>query len=421
MNIVHITTSDQGGAARACLRLHQGLLRQNINSSVLVQQLSSQQMIQGINKYNYSFIKKIRIKTGIILKEHNLYFKKSDYENLNRNKRSPNLEIFSNPGSLYDITENAYYKQAGLINLHWVANFLDFPSFFRKNKKPVIWTLHDMNPFTGGEHYSEWYSGIDSKGALIKRELSLVEKTVFKHNIEIKQKALKGVINLHLVSPSKWLAEEAKQSKIFQNTPISVIPNSIDTEIFQIRNQKYSRELFGLPNDKIILLFVADNIYNQRKGLKLLQEALKLILNKNVLLVAIGQTGNIKHSDIPMFNVTNVSDERLMSAIYSAADAFIIPSLMDNLPNTILESLSCGTPVLGFPVGGIKEMIKNGENGFLCDELSVSSLLTTINKFISDPNQFDRNKIGIDAHNKYSLHMQAEAYLKLYEHLLNRY
>jgi glycosyltransferase involved in cell wall biosynthesis len=107
-----------------------------------------------------------------------------------------------------------------------------------------------------------------------------------------------------------------------------------------------------------------------------------------------------------------------MSVVYSAADVFVIPSLMDNLPNTVLESLMCGTPVIGFPVGGIPDMIQNGENGFITEEISVNSLVNTINKFLDNPNCFNKVEIRNNAVKKYDQKVQSKKYIDLFESIL---
>jgi glycosyltransferase involved in cell wall biosynthesis len=115
----------------------------------------------------------------------------------------------------------------------------------------------------------------------------------------------------------------------------------------------------------------------------------------------------------------SISDERLMSIIYSAADVFVIPSLMDNLPNTVLEALMCGTPVIGFPVGGIPDMVQNGFNGLISHEVNSHSLFETIEIFLNTKDSYNSDEIRIDALSKYSTHIQAKKYLKLYKNILN--
>ncbi|KAF2333125.1 glycosyltransferase [Flavobacterium daemonense] len=423
MKVLLINTYDKWGAANSCLRLHEGLLKKDVDSCVLLRykekNIKSTQIIKQEIKI-ISKSQKLKSTCKRILKKIKLLRPNtiSPKDQFIRN-RSKGLEAFNFPDSKIDITTSEWYKQAEIINLHWVADFVDYSSFFEKNEKPIVWTLHDMNPFSGGEHYLEEYLGIDESGFPIKRKLTKEEITIADNNISIKLKALSNVKNLVIVSPSQWLANEASKSVVFKSKPIFCIPYGLNSEIFAPRNKEYSRELLNIPKDKKVILFVADSIDNNRKGFVFLKRAFELLNNENLVLCAIGAKTKELESINNILELGRIFDERLMSAVYSAADVFVIPSLMDNLPNTVLESLMCGTPVIGFPIGGIPDMIQDGFNGFITEEISVNSLLKTIKKFLDDPNYFDRIQIRAKAVEKYDLSVQAEKYIDLYSNILN--
>ena len=141
--------------------------------------------------------------------------------------------------------------------------------------------------------------------------------------------------------------------------------------------------------------------------------------NPNLVLCAIGEKNNNLEAIDNVLELGSIYDEKLMSVAYSAADVFVIPSLMDNLPNTVLESLMCGTPVIGFPVGGIPDMIQDGVNGFITKEISVDSLVETINKFLNNPSCFNKTEIRENAIKKYDQKVQSEKYIDLYTKILN--
>lgn len=421
MKILLVNTFDRGGAANACLRLHNGLLEEGIDSNILfkVQQkkIVNSSVLKPLQK-KLSTSVKIKNKIKRILIELKLAKKRKPKENLFIKNRNKNLELFSYPNSLYDVTESPLYKEADIINLHWVANFLDYESFFRKNTKPVVWTLHDMNPFTGGEHYSENIVGINNKGFPIKRELTSIEKNEFKKVLEIKQAVFKNVKNLHIVSLCNWMSSEIKKSAIFNKFPISIISNGIDSEVFKPRNTEYSRAILGIPKDKKVLLFVADSISNHRKGFVFLQKAFEKLDRNDTVLCAIGSKKSLLETISNSIELGPIYDERLMSIAYSAADAFVIPSLMDNLPNTVIESILCGTPVIGFPVGGIVDMIQDGENGYLAKEISAASLLEAINKYFVNSERIDSTKIRRNAVEKYNINISVKFYKKCFNELL---
>ena len=438
MKILLVNTYDFGGAAQACIRLHIGLLNSEITSNLLLQ-TKSQTFIPNTCQFEkkegleqVSFWQKVKNKTKNIAHE----FKIIDIQKLKEQQRkikteedifleqrNKSLTMFSFPNTKYDITENPLYKEADIIHLHWVAEFLDYSSFFAKNTKPVVWTLHDESPFEGGEHYTESFLGINTQGKPITRTYTEVEKKWHDKILSQKQQIFDKKTNIHIVSPSNWLSKLSQNSTIFNNFKHYVIPNGLDTQIFNHKNQVFCRQVFNLPLNKKIVLFVADNLTNDRKGYIYLQKAFENLMNlsidNDILLCAIGSKSNIESSYKNIVEFGFIQDERLMSILYGASDVFVIPSLEDNLPNTVIESLCCGTPVIGFDIGGISDMITDGKNGYLCPEISVDSLQQTINKFLENVTTFDRHSISKKATEKYALQKQAQNYIELYKSLLN--
>ncbi len=424
MNILLINTYDRGGAANSCIRLHNGLLKQGVNSNLLLLHKAKDVrnshpfIIQKMKSSTFfKLLNKIKIK---IAKKFNFEFLKpklTEEQNFLK-QRENNLEFFSFPFSDFDITTSKLYQDADIINLHWVADFLDYESFFKKNKKPVVWTLHDMNPFTGGEHYVEMEYGINAQGKPLKRNVSIIEKKYTENNLKIKLNALCHSNDLSIVAPSKWLQDEAAASLLFKNRDIRLIPYGMDSQIFKNRNVSFSRDLFEIPLNKKVILFVADSISNSRKGYVYLKRALERLDNDEVLLCSIGKGEPKLESSVDVKHLGEIKDERIISLIYSLADVFVIPSLMDNLPNTVLESLICGTPVIGFPTGGIPDMIEHKKNGLLTDELSVDSLKNTIEYFLDNGVEFSREQIREQAVKKYDQNVQAKKYIGRFKEIL---
>jgi glycosyltransferase involved in cell wall biosynthesis len=425
MKILIINTYDFGGAATACIRLHKGLLDIGVDSTLLLKQKTKQvnNSIVYPNKV-INFRKRLLNKLIHITSRLKLFslFYETDYRKLEfLNQRPSGLEYFSFLDSNYDITEIPAYKNADIIHLHWVADFLDWESFFLKNTKPLVWTLHDQNPFLGGEHYAERYLGIDSLGnpmARVKKEVELLmEQEILKR----KRGLLDLVKNVSIVSPSKWILNSSNSSELFNMFTHFLIPYGIPTSIFKPLNMNFCREIIGLPKEKKIILFVADSVDNSRKGYIFLQRALELIDKKfaeSIFLCTIGEKTELIDNNI-LIELGKIHDERLMSIVYSAADIFVIPSLEDNLPNTILESLCCGTPVIGFPTGGILDVIDEGVNGIICNETSVSGLVRGIANFLSGNLKFDRDSISKNAIKRFALENQAKEYNSLYKRILN--
>lgn len=419
MKVLIISTTDIGGAANACLRLHEGLMTNGCHSDVLLSEKHRNIYRTHVLNQSYTPFQKLQIIFLKLLKFLSIYKFRSK-ENKFITSRSSNLEMFSYPDSNYDITKSDLYKEADLVNLHWVANFLDYKSFFKKNKKPVVWTLHDMNPFTGGEHYEEIFDGIKESGRPKKRRKTNIEIIESDKILAFKKNIFKNLNNITIVSPSKWLQNEASKSDGFKGKEVVHIPYGIDSNIFDLKDKFYSREVFKIPKNKKVILFVAESINNSRKGFVFLEKAFEKLSSNEIVLCAIGNSNvNIGNLD-NVIKLGPIYDERLMALAYSAADLFVIPSLMDNLPNTVLESIMCGTPVVGFPVGGIPDMIENGVNGYLADEISVDSLTLTIKKFFELSDSFDRNKIRDLALEKYDLNIQAKGYIQLFNKINNK-
>ena len=412
MRIVQVGTNLSGGAAKAMLRLSIAIQTLGIDSVII----SKNEVLKKASSNN--IIEKIKRKfITINIKDE---WELEVLNNQLKSARIEGLEMISLPLSPFDLTKHRDYASADIIHLHWVSELLDWPTFFAKNRKPVVWTLHDKNPFSGTEHYDNSFSGIDKNGDPKIREKSNHEIELSKKWLNLKREVLKKrKCEIYVVSPSAWLLNESLNSEMFSGFPHSLIANGLDETIFINHNKAESRRFFNIPEDQLVLLFVADNITNKRKGIDYLLRAIENLKNEAKLMVYSIGNSNENNDKGGICGLGRIEDEDTMAKAYSAADAFIIPSLEDNLPNTMIESLMCGTPVIGFPVGGIAETIEDGVNGYLCDEISVNALEKTIKKYFENINLFNREQIALDARKKFSGEIQAKAYMDLYEQILN--
>lgn len=432
MKILHINTYYPGGAATSCLRLHEALLSQNIDSNLLLES-SNVQLPQSVlfketkqvpvkNKIYYKaqkVLQEFKIKLPDVVDKEKIIIKKQQ-ELLT--EWDSKYELFSFPSSVRDLTTQSIYQQADIIHFHWVSRFLDWGSFFKKNKKPVVWTLHDMNPFTGGCHYDLDCGKFTTDCSYCPQLPSEQSASLAALNLEQKLSSISQVEmdKLHIVAPSRWLLDRSKSSRLFQKYNHHHIPYSLDTDVFKLHDRKTARDLLKIPLDKTVILFVADNLKNYRKGYHLLLDSLQFIQNKEqIVLCTVGNSDNQANSGgILTCNLGKITDERIMSLAYNAANVFVTPSIADNLPNTILESICCGTPVIGFNIGGIPDMVENELNGYLCEEVSVANLAEKINLFLRNVVKFSRETISQSAIQKYSHKVQADSYVKLYKQLL---
>lgn len=405
LKILHVCTKDNGGAAIAGIRLHKGLLAQNIDSKFLFQEKKTYDIPQSyyLDVQEGSLKRQLLSKAGIYKSVHQK--NKAKLKGIDKN-----YDMFSFPNSETDITELELFQEADIINLHWVPRFLDYPSFFKKCKKPVVWTLHDMNPFSGGFHYKR---DQEKNSGLIKE----IDQQIF----SIKKAAYQHCQSLNIVTPSQWMYHEAKKSELLGDFPIHHIPYGLNTYIFKMHEQTFARRVFNLPEDKRILLFISDSLRNERKGFDLLLNALSEIKDDSIWLCTLGKA-NVEIDQLTnMSSLGKISDERLISLLYSACDAFVMPSREDNFPNVLLEATACGTPVIAFPIGGVPDIIQHGENGLLAEELSAKALKDTIEIFLSNQYNFKAENIRSFTVNNYSLDIQASSYISLYHSLRDQH
>jgi glycosyltransferase involved in cell wall biosynthesis len=339
--------------------------------------------------------------------------------------RPQGLEPFSQARTLYGSRVAQSVPDADVYNLHWIRGFIDPLPFFRATRQPVVWTLHDMNAFTGGCHYNvecrrfeETCGRCPQLGSSKENDLS---RTVWERKRDAYRQAL-DTGRLHIVAPSVWLAREARESALLSDALVEVIPNGLDHTVFRPRETRGLRTALEIPQDHRIVLFVAQSAQNHRKGFDLLADALSSLGVEDVTLLSIGGEEPDLETTLSHLHLGSIKSDLLLSVFYSLADLFVIPSRQDNLPNTVLESMACGTPVVGFDTGGIPDMVRPGETGWLAEVGDVRALHRSIETALSEDKI--RNRLGRRCRevveNEYTLDVQAAYYRDLYEQLLNQ-
>jgi len=314
------------------------------------------------------------------------------------------FSLFSFPETLYDITQTQIYQEADVIHLHWVAGFLDYPSFFRKNKKPIVWTMHDMNPIMGGFHY---------QNDLLANEITHDREE--KRLVQIKKDAYSNVINMSIVSPSSWLAEATQKSELLGNRSVQMIRYRVDLNVFHPRDKVEMRSLLNVPTDKKVYLIASQDLNDSRKGIDLVLPIIEHPVMQDVVFLLAGS--NFKGKQYPnVIALGGITDELLMSCVYNSADYFILSSREDNLPNTMLESIASGTPLIAFNIGDNKEVIEENNCGLICNEISTSSLLEGVQ--VSKSKSFDANALHQVAIDIFEEKKVVHQYKAVYEKLL---
>lgn len=398
MKVLHINTSDiSGGAARAAYRLSTALRKNGVESYMLAQKKLS----DDVNVIGFQ----TKLGKGWSLVKPEI--DKLPLKIFNTNQSGPwSVNWFPT-----NITKKIKEINPDIVNLHWIGNGMISIRELRKIKKPIVWTMHDMWPFSGGFHYSQKY---------INHDNSLISNLILKSKIK-KWKDL----NIYPVSPSEWLANLARKSKLFNSSEISVIPNGLNTTVFKPTDKKVAKRILNLKQNKKYILFGAMKATSdKRKGFQFLLPAIKkLSENINTSKFELLIFGASAPKKPPNFNMTTnyigkVNSDVELSLMYSASNVTILPSVQDNLPNVVMESLSCGTPCVGFKIGGTPDMIDHKQNGYLAKPYKPTELAKGI--FWCIKNTKRNRKLGINARNKvlkeYSLAVLSQNYIKLYHY-----
>ena len=409
MNILHITKSINGGAGIAALRLHKSLQDSNVKSGFLSIDLTVNFDNEVIDNSYFTYKRKTIFKR-ILSKIRSVIipsYKFKQTKKIKTLKSELSCEIATLPFSNYQLHNHPLVKEADIINLHWVSGILDYPSFFKNCKKPIIWTLHDMNPFQGIFHYRD-----DEKRN--KHIIGSFDKEIKRFKGEKLNLINKGVY----IAPSNWMQEYA--SRNLNSFSIKCISNSVDLNIFKIKDKVELRKKASISSNEFVLLFVSDNLQNPRKGFDLLIESLfflKKIISITVLVIGNGTLPEMEN--IKVLKLGNINNEHDMANWYSIADLFVLPSREDNLPNVMLEAFSCGLPIISFTNGGMKEHLKLNKNGILVKDFNGKSLGEGILDFYKNKNDYNTSDIRKYAEDNFSFKKQAEAYLKVYKEVLN--
>jgi glycosyltransferase involved in cell wall biosynthesis len=419
LKIVHVSTTDiSGGAARSAYRLHKSLLDQGHDSTVFVaHRHSNDPSVTAFMPSGDPSKRLVRLFRRGVAALRSQYFK---------NAKLPIYEVFSDDRSQYGAEVLEQMGRYEVINLHWIAGFIDYKSFFKKitKKSRIVWRLSDLNAFTGGCHYDNG-CGRYKTGCGACPQLNSQRSRDLSFQIWQRKKTLFSLLNprqLHIVAQSYWMAKEVSTSPLLYDFPVTVIPNGCDTSIFSPRDRLEARAAFEIPQDALVVLFVADSIVrSRRKGLELLSKVLSGLRGMgNLYLVSLGKIVPSLQVDVPHLHLGHISNDRLLSLVYSAADVYAIPSIQDNFPNTVLESLSCGTPVVGFDVGGIPDMVRPGITGLLAKSGDVDALRYEIVNLLQDSAkraEMSTNCRSI-AVKEYAIEIQTKRYVELYREIL---
>lgn len=403
----------EGGAGVAAARLHQALRNAGVDSHLMVSEIS------GSGPQTTAWADsawKSKMTWGNFVMERLSFL---PYE------KDKSVRFAFSPAAIgADIADHPLVRQASVIHLHWINfGFLSLKSLEKLFAlgKPIVWTLHDMWAFTGGCHYNRGCERYLSHCCYCPYLRKPGEYDIAFAQFEKKYNLFQGA-PVTFVSPSRWLDNLVQNAALTNGMPSQAIPNCIDTELFKPGNRDEARKAFGLPTDKKLLLFAGANTQDPRKGFIYFQQAMHHpdLADAEVMVLGKGKADDFKDMPVKTHFLGKISDASQMVQAYNAADMLIVPSLEDNLPNTIMEAMACGTPVVGFDTGGIPEMIDHWKNGFVATAKSAASLSEGIQWIL----KYDADgSLSADARRKvlenYSEAVVARQYSQLYDFLLH--
>jgi glycosyltransferase involved in cell wall biosynthesis len=418
MKIVHLNTHSYGGAAVVARRLHRAALAAGIESRLVTKYGVRHDATPGYQALRDARLFYFLRQTAADPHFYKLgKFVQRSWQHRNLANRPAGFEVFSPLNTERQYSDCADRYDPGIIHLHWVAGFVDHADFFAHNShRKFVWTLHDMNAFTGGCHHADGCGNFVHDCGQCPQLTGTIDPAYAGNVLAAKLQALESLSDDQMIiaAPSRWLLELARQSPVTRRFRHVFIANPALPE-FTGDTRERLRVQLGLPLDKKIVLFVSDNLRNPRKGIDLLFQAAQLVPHiQDVHFVGIGN-----RTDAPrQLSVSfpgRISDEGALAKYLSCADLLVNPSIMENAPLTVIEALSCGTPAVAFNVGGAPEMIPES-CGVVVAERTAVALAQAMETALFETS-FDRDEIKrrAAAHAPATVHAQ---YNTLYNELL---
>lgn len=429
MRVAHLSTYHLfGGAAVAATRLHRALLNRgqidgSVESTMLIGTSNRQEQHRpepGVSYLANNFLAE-QTAFGRFVGER-LYFLPVERDRAVRFQFSP---------AAFGATLNFHpiVQQADILHLHWINfGYLSISGLraLLLLNKPIVWTLHDQWAFTGGCHYARGCTHYLSHCHTCPYLKQPGERDLSYQVFEQKKRLFEQA-NLYFTPPSRWLADEAMRSSLLRRFPFRVIPYAIDQQTFRPIDRAQASARFDLPpTGRPRLLFGSASVNDPRKGFRYFAEALTLLheqrpdLMPEILVFGKGRSYLFDELLYPVQHLGLLTSPDDIVAAYNAADAMVVPSLEDNLPNTVIESLACGTPVVAFATGGIPEMIEPGRNGFLASTGSSAELANGLALVLTHPDPMGLRQAAREwAEANFSETVVADQHLELYQLLLS--
>jgi glycosyltransferase involved in cell wall biosynthesis len=409
MNVAHFTSETLGGAGIAAQRLHDALRQQDVESRLYYE--NGVPLVPGCQRVfaNQSFT------------QRNLAALMQAW----RNRRNAIGCLVTSPRWFRRTRLQDFGQLPDVVNLHWVSRWIDQPSFFASLPLdfPVVWSLHDMNPFTGGCHHAydcERFTNHCRDCPQLKNPGPQDDAFRF---FEIKKRCYAGK-NLHVVSSSDWMSAQARRSALLQHArSFHTIPLGLDTQSFKLIEKSCARQALAIDGDRFVVGFACADLSSQDKGGALLVEALHALAGEAKIILVVFGAGKLPDSGgrYQFIELGSINSPRLQSLFYSACDVFAAPSRIESFGLTALEAMACGTPVVAFRTGGLVDIIADGETGLLENRVgNVAGLHDQLHWMLQHPTE--RQKMGSAARQRveqqFTYALMAKRYSELYNSVL---
>lgn len=421
MKVTLINTADAGGGApAACMRLLKALELKQVDVKLQVEEKKTTE--PRVKIIGDDFLTKFKIRFNFLYERLPFIWFKAKEKSLRF--------AFSTADAGIDITNRPAVADADILHLHWTnSGYLSINNLKKiiETGKPIVWTLHDMWIFTGGCHYAGECDHFINQCGNCWMLRGAGDKDISFDGWLRKMDMLGAAKNIVFITCSNWLADVARTSSLLKNFRIQAIPNPIDIEIFSPKNIITARAKWNIDPKAKIILFGAANILDRRKGITYLVEALNGLKNnytntENIEIVIFGKNKSFDVTQLPfkVHALDIITSQNDLAELYSLADVFVSPAIEDNLPNTIMEALACGTPVVAFNTGGIPDMVDDMKNGYLAEFKSSADFAKGINYVLTSGR---KDELAANARNKvlttFTNDIVATQYMAVYQSILD--
>jgi glycosyltransferase involved in cell wall biosynthesis len=422
MKVTLINTSDAGGGApAACMRLLKALELKQVDVHMQVQEKKTNE--PRVESIGNDLISRLKIKFNFLYERLSfIWFKAKD--------KSVRF-AFSTANIGTDISHQPDILNADILHLHWInGGYISINNLknLLEMGKPVVWTQHDMWAFTGGCHYAGECNHFEYTCGDCWMLRDADAKDISSAGWMRKRALFKASKNIVFVTCSHWLADVARTSSLLEDFRIETIPNPIDIDIFSPKDKTASRAKWNIDLKSKIILFGAANILDRRKGITYLVDALndlkrnyKDLNDAEIMIFGKNKSFDVNQLPFKVHELNIITSQQDLAELYSLADIFVTPAIEDNLPNTVMEALACGTPVVAFNTGGIPDIVEHQKNGYLAEFKSPADFAAGINYVL---NSEKKDELSANARKKvldnFTNDIVGSKYMAVYQSILNK-